>query len=368
MPAKLPEKLLLLWERDLGGASHAGIAVNEKHCLIASRDLLDQFDVFSSLNPDTGDTQWEIFHPAVGNLDYGNSSRSTPVLSEKYAWFQGAYGDCLCVELKTGLVRWQQNVISAYGPDRQLVWGLCSSPLIWKGQLILNPGGVESSLISLQAASGNLNWKTPGNDFGYGSFIVATINKREQIIGHDKTTLGGWDPVTGKRLWSLTPKEQDDFNVPTPIFYQGKLIVATENNGTRIYGFDQQGIIVPEPITIQEELAPETVTPVVAGNRLLGTTAGTLYCLTLPDLKILWQASEPAFDSHASLITDDKRVLLTADGELFLVDATANSYKLLAHQQIFEPATQIHSHPAISNERLFIRAGNQLKCFSLQAK
>ncbi len=310
--------------------------------------------------------RWEVFLPAVGNLDYGNASRSTPVLGEKSGWFQGAYGDCVCVELETGLIRWQQNVISKFGPNRQLVWGLCSSPLVWKGQLILNPGGAKSSLVSLQADSGTLNWKTPGNDFGYGSFIVATINNREQIIGHDKTTLGGWDLITGKRLWSVTPKERDDFNVPTPIFHQGKLIVATENNGTRIYAFDQQGKIIPGPLATQEDLAPEAITPVVAGNRLLGVSNGTLYCLELPSLKVLWEANEPAFDSHATLITDNKRVLITADGELFLIDATASNYKLISHQQIFEPKVELHSHPAIINNRLFIRGGNRLKCFVLE--
>jgi len=366
LPAKLPGKLPLAWEKDLGSSSHAGIAVNEKHCLIAGRDLLDQFDFFSSLNPATGELQWEVILPAVGNLDYGNASRSTPVLGEKYAWFQGAYGDCVCVELETGLIHWQQNVISKYGPNRQLVWGLCSSPLVWKGQLILNPGGAESSLVSLQANSGTLNWKTPGNDFGYGSFIIATINDREQIIGHDKTTLGGWEPITGKRLWSLTPKEQDDFNVPTPIFHQRKLIVATENNGTRIYAFDQQGKIISEPLATQEDLVPETITPVIAGDRLLGVSNGTLYCLEFPSLKILWEADEPAFDSHASLITDNRQVLITAAGGLFLVDATASNYKLISHQQIFEPGTELHSHPAIIYNRLFIRGGNRLKCFALE--
>ncbi len=368
MPAQLPEKLPLVWEKDLGSPSHAGIAVDAKHCLIAGRDPLDQFDVFSSLNPETGETQWEVFLPAVGNLDYGNSSRSTPVLGEKYAWFQGAYGDCVCVELETGLIRWQRNVILEYGPKRQLVWGLCSSPLVWKGQLILNPGGAASSVIALQANSGELNWKTPGNDFGYGSFIIAAINQQDQVIGHDKTTLGGWDPLTGKRLWSVTPEEQDDFNVPTPIFHQGKLIVATENNGTRIYTFDQQGKIVPKPIATQKALAPETITPVVAGNRLLGISKGTLYCLEFPSLKILREAEEPAFDSHATLITDNRRVLITAAGELFLIDATAGDCRVLSRQQIFERGTELHSHPAIINNRLFIRGNNRLKCFALGAE
>lgn len=358
----------MVWEKKLNGVSHAGLAVNPRHCLIADRDPLDQFDVFTSLNPETGKLRWKIIHPAVGDLDYGNSSRSTPVLGHKYAWFQGAFGDCHCVELETGLVRWQQNVISAYGPQRKLIWGLCSSPILLGNQLILNPGGAASSLIALKAESGNLSWQSAGNDFGYGSLLVAKLGGRLQVVGHDKTTLGGWDAQTGTRIWSLVPKEKDDFNVPTPIIFEGKLIVATENNGTRMYAFDQQGKILPEPISYQPDLIPETISPVVAGNRLLGISRGTLYCLELPSLKIIWEASELAFDAHASLITDNKRLLIAADGELFLVDAQADHYHLVSHQELFEPGTPLYSHPAIMKNRLYIRGGGRLKCFALQMK
>jgi hypothetical protein len=36
------------------------------------------------------------------------------------------------------------------------------------------------------------------------------------------------------RLWRLVPAFDGDFNVPTPIAVDGKLLVSTENNGTRL--------------------------------------------------------------------------------------------------------------------------------------
>ena len=44
---------------------------------------------------------------------------------------------------------------------------------------------------------------------------------------------GGWDARTGRRLWTLVPPHSGDFNVPTPLVHEGRLMVATENNGAR---------------------------------------------------------------------------------------------------------------------------------------
>src|SRR5207302_1673345 len=80
--------------------------------------------------------------------------------------------------------------------------------------------------------------------------IAATIRGQVQVIGHDAVSLGGWEPATGKRLWTLLPEKPNDFNVPTPIALDDKLLVSTENNGTRLYEFDDNGLLKPKPIAV----------------------------------------------------------------------------------------------------------------------
>ena len=91
--------------------------------------------------------------------------------------------------------------------------------------------------------------------------IVATLGGKRQIVGYDKSSLGGWDVDTGKRLWRLAPPKKHDFNVPTPLVWQDRLIVSTENNGTRVYDFNSDGTIIPEPIAQNAELAPIRTRP-----------------------------------------------------------------------------------------------------------
>ena len=74
-----------------------------------------------------------------------------------------------------------------------------------------------------------------------------------------------------------------------------RLLVSTENNGTRLYDFDRSGKIVPEPAVSTYRLAPDTSTPVLVGDRLYCVSRG-LYCLDVRQgLNMLWKQADRAF-------------------------------------------------------------------------
>ena len=135
-------------------------------------------------------------------------------------------------------------------------------------------------------------WKTPGEPAAYSSLILATFGNVRQIVGYDSISLGGWDPKTGRRLWKLLPEDEGDFNVPTPLYINGKLLVATENNGTRLYGFDNTGEIRSKPLAQNLDFSPDSSTPVVINDLMFGCLGG-LFCLDLnKDLKTLYSEED----------------------------------------------------------------------------
>ena len=68
--------------------------------------------------------------------------------------------------------------------------------------------------------------------------------------------------------------------MPTPIVVGDRLLVCSENQGTRLYGFNPDGKIDPRPLAVNPDLAPDCHTPVVVGDRVFGVWSG-LYCLDL---------------------------------------------------------------------------------------
>jgi outer membrane protein assembly factor BamB len=367
LPEKLPTELKFLWQKKLSNQGLGGIAATDKFVVVVDRDLADATDIFHCFAADTGDEVWTVRQIAPGRLDYGNSPRATPLVWENLVFLYGAFGHFHCVELATGKTVWQSDLRAQFGASGKLVWGMACSPLVVDGKLILSPGGKEASLVAVEPRTGKVIWKSPGNPAAFASLVVGTFGGQRQLVGYDNVSLGGWDIATGKRLWTLVPEIPKDFNVPTPIVWGDKLVVATENNGTRIYDFAEGGKIKPQPLAEHFDLAPDTHTPVVAGDRLFGVWS-QLYCLSLErGLKPIWTAQDEAFFDYATILATDERLLITSQaGELLLIDAKADEFKVLSRLKLFEGENGVYSHPALVGDKLYVRSSSEVVCLPLK--
>jgi len=367
LPDRLPEKPRFAWSKRLNGPALAGIAATADRLIVADRDPLDQQDIFVCLKTGTGEQLWQLRYPAPGNLDYGNSPRATPLIHAGKVYLLGAFGDLYCVDLSDGKVLWRKNLLRDFGAQLPK-WGYCWSPLVVDGKLIILPGAGEASVAALDCNSGKTLWRSPGGPAAYASPIVARLGGRLQVVAYDQTSAGGWDLQTGRRLWTLVPPEKNDFNVPTPIVVDGKLLLCSENNGTRLYCFDSQGAIVPKPEASFADLAPDSSTPVATAGRVFGAWGGRLYCLDLAKgLQPLWTAEDQLLDNYVSFIASANRVLITTQcGHLLLVDAIGPQYKLLSRLALFDEQTEVISHPAIVGNRLFVRDSAGVHCLLLE--
>ncbi|MBA4187400.1 MAG: hypothetical protein C0467_05205 [Planctomycetaceae bacterium] len=367
MPAKLPAKLEPVWTVNLTAPGLGGVAATAEHVLVSDRELNDTVDVFRCLSASDGKELWSRRTPAVGNLDYGNSPRATPLIHEGNVFLLGAFGDLACVDLLTGKARWALNVRDEFDATDERKWGVCDSPLIANGNLIVAPGAKDASLVALNPKTAKVIWKTPGKPAGYGSFIAAQFGGVHQIIGHDSETLGGWDAKTGKRLWTVTPERRGDFNVPTPILVGDKLLVTTENNGTRLFAFNAEGVIDPKPVAVNKRLAPDTHTPVLAGDRLFGVW-NRLFCLNVKDgLKATYDQEGQAYSGYcAAVATEDRVMVVSKTGELILLDAKASDYTELGRlAALGKDEKGVYAHPAFVGTRVYLRGSSSLVCFDL---
>lgn len=343
-----------------------GIAATNEYVLVSDRDLADASDIFRCFDAHSGRELWTYPYSAPGKLDYGNSPRATPLIAGERVFFFGAFGHLSCVELATGHEIWQLDLRDEFEVTAKMPWGLCGSPLLIGDRLVVNPGGKTGSLVALNPATGDPVWESPGRAAGYGSFILAKLGGRLQLVGHDAATLGGWDLASGKRLWTVIPEYPGDFNVATPIVHAGRLVVSTENNGTRMFAFSSDGQIEPQPVAVCSELSPDTQTPVVVRDRLFGVSHD-LFCLDLKNnLRVIWQGEDQAFQSHASLVaTNDRLLVFTSTGELLLVDAAADKLKIVSRQLLFEDEVGLLSHPAFVGRRGYFRSSHEILCLSL---
>jgi outer membrane protein assembly factor BamB len=367
LPARLPDKPRIVWRVPLPSKGLGGVTATKDHVLVSGRELMDSSDVYLCLRADTGKEVWRHLNPATAEkeLDYGNSPRASPLVQDRYVILTGAFGHLHCLELATGKVVWEKDLKEEFAVKDERKWGLCSSPLIADGRLILNPGGKDASLVAVEPATGKVLWKTTGKPASYGNFVLATLGGKKQIIGFDADSLGGWDVTSGKRLWRLVPERSSDFNVPTPLVVADRLLVAWENNGTFLYRFEKEGKIDPRPVARYDGLRPDSHTPVVTAGRVFGIWNG-LHCLDQKKLTLIWRSRDPAFSRYGTLVASADRVLaITLAGELILFDPAADAFKPISRVKLLEDESGIHSHPAFVGTRMYLRGDAELLCVEL---
>lgn len=364
LPESLPDQPEVIWEFPTDHSGLGGLAVVGDRVFFGDRDLEDFHDVYRCHDAASGKTIWEVKRLSIASLDYGNSPRATPLVWNDYVFFQGAHGNLLCLNKSTGEVIWEKNFRDEYPADFELPWGYCASPLIHRGKLIISPGIPNASIVALDAKTGQEIWRSPGLPPGYGSFIVANLGGTEQIVGHDAKTLGGWDIATGNRLWSLSPGNEGDFNVPTPIEWDGQLIVATENNGCRVYAFEPTGIIRQEPVARNNRLRTDMSTPVVVGDRLF-CVKDFLVCLDLSDeLNERFRIRDESIGDYAAIVASDSHLLIAGNGELLLL-RSSDEGRIISRLKVFDEEVELYSHFAIAGNRIFIRGEQKLVCLEL---
>jgi outer membrane protein assembly factor BamB/ABC-type phosphate/phosphonate transport system substrate-binding protein len=366
LPARLPGKLKIIWSRDLTGRGLAGLAAACNRVIVADRNAADDHDLFLCLDAGTGKELWKLEYATAGKIkDYGNSPRATPLIHQQKVYTLGGLGDVSCVRLDDGEIVWSRQLARDFGAAVP-TWGYCASPLVVDEKLIVNPGAKEASLVALDCASGRELWRSPGLPSAYASFIAGRFGGVPQIVGYDEKSLGGWDPATGNRIWTLVPPVRGDFNVPTPIDADGRLIVASENNGTRLYDFNADGRIQVAPAAVIRDLAPVSSTPVLVGGKLFGQWH-SLYCLDAhAALKTAWTGEDDAFEDYASIIASTERVLVaTNHGELLLVDATSGTFRIASRLRVFPEDSEVLSHPALLGERIYLRDMSKIVCVDI---
>ncbi|MCA9069333.1 MAG: PQQ-binding-like beta-propeller repeat protein, partial [Planctomycetaceae bacterium] len=370
LPQSFPQELNTLWTAKVTGPALAGIAATEEFVVVPDKDVGLMRDIFRCFNAKTGAELWTLEYPAETKLEYTNAPRANPVIHEGLVYLLGALGDLHCVELATGKVIWRKHFRKDFGAERPH-WGWSSPPLVVEEKLIINPGAKDASLVALDRKTGKTLWQTPGHAAAYSALLLGTFSGVRQIVGYDVAELGGWDPKTGKRLWEVIPPRRSDFNVGTPLVLGNTLLVATENNATRVYSFDKTGKLNPQPTVVNEDLAPDTCSPVLSGDRVFCSGYGELFCLDRKqNFKTVWGELNDFFYDHTNIIAGNNRILVwTTGGDLLLIAADKDTYTQLAHIRPFgKRKVESTSHPALMKDRIYLRDSQELKCLSWKAK
>lgn len=330
----------------------------------------------------TGKELWTCDYDAPGRISY-HGSRSTPMVTDQFAFTVGSFGHVTCFDLTKKKIAWQKHMddFGAIPPK----WAWSQSPLIIGDWVIIAPMAKDAGLVALKQSTGEIAWKSGDIGLeGYGSPRLMTLAGVEQIVTLTSTLVTGVEPRTGKVLWSYNgiPVKR---GIPSPasVGNDRVFITAGYNSGSALIQVKKQGDRFVAAEVNRDNVHGGQIHSALNVNghlyvnlntnenlRLRGKNADGLGCFDLQG-KLLWKNNNtPDINRGAMLAVGDHLLTLGGeDGVLRLIKADPAGYEELASAKLFkadEKRNMIWAPMAFADGYLVVRSQNQLVCLDLR--
>jgi outer membrane protein assembly factor BamB len=343
----------------------------------ASDDRSRQRWTLYALDKSTGRMLWERIayegEPLNKRHIKSTYASSTPATDGRLvvAWFgsQGVYAYDV-----NGNLRWKVDLgrvnMGAYDIPT-FEWGPASSPIIWRGLVILQcDTQADSFLLALNAETGETVWKTGRQELpSWGTPTVAETPSGPQLVTNASNFIRGYDPKTGAQLWQLGGSSK--ITAPTPIFGDGVFVVASGRGPERpifvvrpdargdltlaagktsseaiVWSRTGRGSYMPTPLIYNGILY------VLANNGVFDAynlkTGEELYRQRLATIGNGFSASPVAADGKIYLTNEDGEMIVVAAGPEFKAIATNSMGDL------------VMATPALSEGVMYVRTARTL--------
>src|SRR5258706_3177385 len=333
-----------------------------------------------ALDKQTGKILWERIAyegvPKVKRHSKSAHSDSTPVTDGKYlvALF-GSHG--LYAYDLNGKLQWQQDIgmlDSGWFYDADYQWEHGSSPIIYRDLVIVQADIQKDSFIAAYSLkSGKLVWKTPREEISsWGTPTLYEGKTRAELITNGSKAIRGYDPLTGKELWRLTPNSE----IPTPTpFVARELCYCTKGSTPTepLYAIQpratgdislKEGTTSHSFIAWSKQRGGPYMPPPLAYNDMLYTCSnqGVVTAYNADNGERLYQerlGGKGGAFTASPVASDGKLYLASEDGDVFVVK-TGAKYELLATNKVGEV---MMASPAISDGLIIVRGLNHIFAF-----
>ncbi len=177
-----------------------------------------------------GSLLWDHRHVSSApdpNSVYISRAAPTPVVDDQHVFAFFECGDLVALT-HDGTEVWSESLSKRYGKFVNK-FGLSSSPVQTENAVIvLVDDEGQSCLVAFSKADGSLLWKTDRSSrTSWSSPSLLTIAGQPQVIVSSAGSVDGYDPLTGRQLWTFTDVGGNTGTTPLPAGPDQFLIAAS---------------------------------------------------------------------------------------------------------------------------------------------
>ncbi|NOR75439.1 MAG: PQQ-binding-like beta-propeller repeat protein [Draconibacterium sp.] len=359
-PATGPE---MLWHFDGLGEGHSSPTFANN--LIYVSTMIDSTGYIYALSQG-GKLKWKVPY----GLEFFNSypgARTSPVIVGDLLYIYSGKGLLTCMSAIDGEVKWTKNSFEDFD-GKNIRWGVTETVAVNGDLVYITPGGVENNVVALNRFSGDLVWSSAGKGelSAYCSPILIDLPARKLLVTMTADHIIGLDAATGNMLWAYPQTNRWQVHANTPVFYDGGLFCFSGygQGGVRL-DLSADGTSV-EKAWFKTELDSRMGGIVVVDGYLYGSgdKAREWRCVD-------WKTGEEKYASKeigkgVVIYADEMLYCYSDKGELALVEATPEEFKLISKIKIELGTAQHWAHPVINNGRLFVRHGDVLMAYKIK--
>jgi len=332
--------------------------------------------------------KWEADYRSI-QPTYAIGPRATPTVDGDRVYVLGAVGALVCLDAKTGAVRWRKDYVKDYG-TRVPVWGMAGAPLVDGPRLICLVGGrPDAKVVAFDKLTGKELWRALAGEGepGYCQPILVKAGGAKQLIMWTPQAVASLNPETGKTHWQEPFSIRSGLTVATPVVSGSRLFVSAFYSGPMMFELDPvkpaarmawrgKGTSEHDTWALHALIG----TPVIEGGHIYGVCSyGQFRCVDARTSERVWETMEVTKEkarwATAFIVRNGDRYFINNDrGELIIARLSPKGYEEISRTKLLKPTSRggrrelggvNWSHPAYANRHIFARNDEEIVCASL---
>lgn len=356
------------WQRALD-EGYSGITIGGDALYTLGRR--DGSERVFALSARSGETLWTYEYPAPLPSEiltnHGVGPRSTPLLTETRIFTVGINGTMLCLDRAQGALKWRVDLVTGLGGNLDKR-GYSSSPLAFGDTVIVPVGGKGQALVAFRQADGAVAWRAGDFESSPSSPLLIDLAGKRQIVSLLNGFVAGFDPATGRSLWTHPHGGRGERNITTPVWGDDGLLFLSSayGGGSRVIRLTADG----GATRVEELWAHEQVRVMFTNALRLG---GYVYAssgdfgavpMVAVDVRtgaVAWR--DRSFGRLSMVRVGDRVLVLDEKGALGLVSLSPQGLTVHSRVQLRDDVTW--TAPSVSGPRAYVRTKSELVALDL---
>jgi outer membrane protein assembly factor BamB len=220
----------IAWKARLGDG--VGSAIVKNGVVYATGMAGDAKVAVHAFDAATGAPKWksEFDTGTLPRITPPNShAASTPATDGERVYLHFSTIGLLAFDSATGKEVWRYSMPR---PAYLMDWGAAASPIVHEGLVIFcQDDDLAPFLVAVDAKTGQEKWKTLRKDMlaGYALPVLCEANGRTDLVVAGSGKMKGYDPATGKELWTCNTLLRTIMT--SPVVHDGIIYIAVQSYG-----------------------------------------------------------------------------------------------------------------------------------------